>query len=93
MLAPGGNFAMESFRVWESLVAGAVPIIERGNGHDWSQLPAGHPLIFIDDWDQIHDVLKQLDTKTKMDAKQQAIISWWRGYVRQLQQMVADAVN
>lgn len=84
---------MDTFRVWEALTAGAIPLIEKGNAYDWDALPSDNPLVFIEKWESIHEVLAQFNSKTKVDAKQKEIFTWWLNYLDGMEQMVANIVS
>lgn len=60
--SPAGNVRADSFRMWEALEAGAVPIIDATSPHNdpdkWSEMLGDHPLPVIQDWSDVGDILR-----------------------------------
>ena len=88
-LAPEGT-GKESFRVWEALEAGSIPIVQRGA--EWTALGPDHPLIVVSDWDvQSLDValepLRRMyaSSTDEIDRLQQRVALWWQRRKRELQ--------
>ncbi|MDZ7742991.1 MAG: hypothetical protein U5Q03_14965 [Bacteroidota bacterium] len=54
VLRPAGNAGADSFRMWEGLEAGAVPILDATTPHGdpdvWSQMLGNHPFHVLRDW-------------------------------------------
>lgn len=61
--APSGNVGVDSFRAWEALEAGAVPILDattpRGDRNTWPDLLGDHPMPMITDWSQVEKILAE----------------------------------
>lgn len=76
---PMGNVNLESFRLYEALDAGAVPIIERRPWLDYyTRLLGPHPLPSVNTWHQAAGVMRSLlSDKDALDRKQQEIQEWW----------------
>ncbi len=77
----------DSFRVYEAILAGAIPIVDKCSPRDdkgfdyWNEVYYYHTLLKVDSWHQI-----TADALTLMDnAKDKDVMNnWWGGYVRQL---------
>jgi hypothetical protein len=50
-ICPRGN-GIDTYRVWESLYLGVVPVVER-SPHTWHWVALGLPLLLIDDWHEV----------------------------------------
>jgi hypothetical protein len=84
---PGGAVTPDTFRVYEALELGCVPIIDRfaGAGKDatgyWQTLFGSSPLPFVDDWNQAPEIVRHLLSN---DLACQQIAAWWLEYKRYL---------
>jgi hypothetical protein len=60
---PAGNVRPETFRMWEALEAGAVPILDAtspaGDQGYWPFTLGDHPFTVLADWSQIGEVMSQ----------------------------------
>jgi hypothetical protein len=74
---PQGNYSIDSYRVTETLQAGAIPIVERSTY--WTNLfGADHPLIEIESWSNAPSVIASLlSNKSELDAKRIYTYNWW----------------
>lgn len=88
---PMGNVNLESFRLYEALDCGAIPIVERRPWLDYfTQLFGPHPLPSVNYWKEAHPIMISLlsDPKRLYD-KQIEIQHWWR----QMEAQVADHLS
>lgn len=73
----------ESFRVYEALEMGSIPVIERDDY--WAGLlGADHPLPTVDVWPQLPELVRGMD----LDATQARCRAWWRDYKGALSQAI-----
>eukprot|EP01027_Heterolobosea_sp_BB2_P017736 GEZU01025102.1.p1 GENE.GEZU01025102.1~~GEZU01025102.1.p1 ORF type:complete len:325 (-),score=81.61 GEZU01025102.1:132-1106(-) len=90
-LCPAGTNP-EQFRIWESLEAGAIPILTKGE--TFSKLPPGHPLIIVDNWNGIAGLLSDFASDPdKLLAKQQETRSWWLKFKEEIKNKFRDAIG
>jgi hypothetical protein len=78
--APMGNGSLESCRIYDALVCGAIPIIERRMTLNYfKHLLGDHPLPTVTSWSEACRLMKKLlrDPK-KMDELQQQCADWWK---------------
>ena len=80
---PSGAVSPDSFRVWEALEAGAIPVVDTVSPTDgvtdyWTRVLGEVPFPIITDWSQVSwaDRLE--------DWNPQPVIEWYRGYKRRL---------
>lgn len=92
---PMGNANIESFRVYEALEAGAVPIVEARRGFDYFRLLLGpNPLPTVRSWSQAPALIAELHEDRTLGALQERTRSWWQGYKEQLRRSVrADVLD
>lgn len=80
---PAGPSTPDTFRVYEALECGAIPILDAVSLRPetrgvWPLLLGDHPLPVIDDWATLPDVMSQwLDG---WEMKSRWISLWWRAY-------------
>ena len=95
---PSGTSTLDSFRVYEALEAGAVPIldthcpIEGGDGAEyWNKLLGGdHPLPMIDQWDDVGRVINDIHDQWPMISFKAR--AWWQQYKRRFAYNLADDI-
>lgn len=80
--APMGNANLESFRVYEALDAGTIPIVEKRMFLDYfRQLFGDHPLPAVRSWREARDLVRRyLDDPVGLNRLQQECIQWWADY-------------
>lgn len=76
---PMGNAVMETWRFYESLEAGCIPIIEaRPWMHYHERLLGPHPVPAVYGWSQAARFMKALSKDPdRLQALQQSIVNWW----------------
>lgn len=77
---PMGNANLESFRLYEALDCGAIPIVERRPWLDYfTQLFGPHPLPSVRNWSEARKAMDALRSDpAKLRDKQIEIRDWWR---------------
>ena len=82
---PAGWSNLESFRVYEALEAGCIPIVEKRKGYDYfTALLGPHPIPTVADWNEGASRVRQIKESGEADALQRACISWWAAYKHRL---------
>jgi hypothetical protein len=81
---PQGNYSIDSYRVTETLAAGALPIVERSTY--WTKLfGADHPLLEIDSWSNAPALIAtMLSDKGALDTKRIHAHNWWLNHCDKL---------
>lgn len=81
-----GNVVTESWRVYEAIEHGAIPIVERRLTLDYyTNLLGKHPIPTFRNWKLAAGYVADLMHRDEeMDALQREITSWWQAYKREL---------
>lgn len=89
---PGGWSNLETFRVYEALEAGCVPIVERRPAFDYyTDLLGAHPLPTVSRWAEVPDLFSDR-TVEELESIRLACESWWRAFKRRLRTTLAATV-
>lgn len=90
---PPGNVTQDSFRVYEALEAGAVPVLDKfsaqGNNDYWDRVLPGAPLPIISDWKEFPEVMEQYQSL----AARNRIFAWWIGHKQDLRRKIKKLLN
>ena len=92
---PMGNVLLESWRLYESLEAGCIPIIERRPFmRYYERLLSDPPLPFVWNWKEAkRKMLALADDPTELDRMQQEIHQWWERFKSSLKRRIATLVG
>jgi hypothetical protein len=92
---PMGNTVLESFRIYESLEMGCIPIVERRRWMPYyDRLMPGHPLPSFSTWRGARQFVEALSNDpSRMSAYQQHIAEWWQQYKVELRKDVTSFVS
>lgn len=76
---PAGNVRPETFRMWEALEAGAVPILDATSPHGdqdyWPFVLGDHPFPVVADWSRVGEILSHPAPLTRAAV-------WYSGFKR-----------
>jgi len=97
---PSGPVCLETFRMWEALEMGAVPIVDLltpgtqdpAGGHDyWRRvLGKGHPLLLVDEWGAGLDWVGRYDRGFNDRLMAVRTEAWWQEFKRGLARDLCD---
>jgi Exostosin family len=92
---PMGNTVLESFRIYESLEMGCIPIVESRRWMPYyDRLMPGHALPTFSSWRKARQFVEALSSdQSRMIAYQQDIAEWWRSYKVKLRSDVTSFVS
>ena len=91
---PGGWSNLETFRVYEALEAGCIPLVERRKGFDYYRALLGpHPIPTVASWPEGVALLRRLRDTGGLEPLQQACGRWWKDHKARLKLDVADFVR
>ena len=88
---PSGAVSVDSFRVWEALEAGALPVVDTVSPTDgltdyWQRVLGDPPFPLVDGWATVGFGQLLRDWPTLIGP----VNDWYRGYKRRLAQWLRD---
>jgi hypothetical protein len=85
---------LESFRLYEALEAGCIPLYvpsEGTHGDEYTQVLGKSPMLALPSWSQAPTLLTQLSKNPAvMEQHRQNLQTWWAAKKRALQAVIAD---
>ena len=79
--SPSGWSSLDSFRVYEALEAGCIPIVERRAHFDYfTTLLGPHPIPTISTWTEAPEIIQRIQADDVVERIQQACAAWWAAY-------------
>ncbi len=92
--APMGNVTLETFRMYEALELGAIPLIERRGSPYFEHVLGSHPLPSFRRWsDATAFVERYAGDGAGLDALQRSCLEWWTEFKVGLSQRVRGFVE
>jgi hypothetical protein len=92
---PMGNAILETWRLYESLELGCIPLVETRASLDYfTRLLGPHPIPSFSSWAAARDYAQQaLADKSSLLRKQSEISSWWTGRKQEVREQVRRAAT
>jgi hypothetical protein len=90
-----GNINLDSFRVYEALECGAIPVLEKRPGLDYFRsLLGAHPLPTFGNWRQAASFIASIrgDRNALVNLHRQCI-DWWTGYKQSLRKRIESFIE
>jgi len=93
---PGGPQTPDTFRLWEALQAGCVPLVDTKAGERpdlgdyWGMLFTDAPFPMIGDWAEFRTTLERTNRVWHYEAARAG--AWWLAYQRRLSYALTDTV-
>lgn len=93
-----GNVMLETWRTYEALEAGCIPLLERRTTMDYYRnLLGDHPIPTFSSWREARRfVMRQLETPDDLDSRQAGLLQWWgaakEGWRKRVAGFVLDGV-
>jgi len=90
---PPGNVTQDSFRVYEALEAGAVPIVDRfsaqGEGEYWEKMFPDAPFPILSSYQELPELIE----KCQDPMLRNKVFAWWIGKKMKLRQQMKDILG
>ena len=90
---PAGWANVDSYRVWESLEAGCIPIVERRDFDYFTLIGGRHPMPALRDWREVHTILEPYRERGAAEELRAACANWWAGYKQSLRTKIGGIVG
>uniref|UniRef100_A0A7S1XDT6 RXYLT1 C-terminal domain-containing protein n=2 Tax=Compsopogon caeruleus TaxID=31354 RepID=A0A7S1XDT6_9RHOD len=99
-LSPVGHNP-ESYRIFEAIEAGSIPVIALDQAYLshacgdplWRYRETGSPIIFIDRWQDIPRVLRELiSNPAALANRQEAVVKWYREFMKRRMRAMEDTL-
>jgi hypothetical protein len=89
---PSGPATPDTFRIWEALECGAVPIVDSRSLRDetvgfWKLVLPDNPLPLIDEWNQLPEIMDTLLADYERVSRYTEF--WWKGHKMQFRDWLA----
>ena len=77
-LAPEGDRHLDTFRLWESLCCGCIPLLVDFSGQALGLLGTPHPLPVFHNWKEASSfAMSLLTSPSQLDDLQLIVFDWW----------------
>jgi len=92
---PMGNVMLETWRAYEALEAGCIPLLERRTTMDYYRnLLGDHPIPTFSSWKEARRfVCQELQRPQDLDRRQTELLAWWHAAKEAWRQRVAEFVR
>jgi hypothetical protein len=91
---PAGWANLETFRVWEALEAGCIPIVEKRPYFDYFTLAVGkHPMPSVEAWDEAAGFIRSIGDMDRLEELRQSCHDWWKSYKDRLGERITAALS
>ena len=88
---PYGFFHPDSYRVYEALECGCIPIVENAYQY-YDRLYPNNPLIKVNKWKDVKPILQGWD-KEQIKKKSEECILWWSKQKSDIQDFIKNKIN
>ncbi len=90
---PRGFVNVDSFRVWEALECGCIPIVEKDPTDYFTQGFGPNPFLSVTNWSEAPELIQHLlDHPKQLKALQDNCYRWWMDYKKQMKQDIKEIV-
>lgn len=90
---PRGNSSPDTFRLYEAIEAGSIPVVERDEY--WDDLfGKGHPLIQVSDWNEAANNIVVLSKESEwIEGYSIKLSSWWNKHKAEIKTKINDIIE
>jgi hypothetical protein len=91
---PRGYWNLDSFRVYEALECGCIPIVEKQPLDYFGKLFGKYPFLAVNSWDEAPALMQNLQKDpVRLEAYRKECYEWWLQYKKDLKAMVANTIE
>jgi len=92
--SPSGWSNLDSFRVYEALEAGCIPIVEKRPSFDYfTTLLGPHPIPTITTWAEGAELVQRLQAANEIERIRLDCAAWWAAYKPKLAQSLNEFIS
>jgi len=88
---PNGFVHPETYRLYEALECGCIPIVENTYKY-YDRLFPNNPFIKVDRWIEAKPIIRECGND-QIKQKREECITWWSQYKKQLQEFTINIIN
>ena len=88
---PNGFVHPETYRLYEALECGCIPIVENAYKY-YDRLFPNNPFIKVDRWIEAKPVIREWGDD-QIKQKREECRTWWSHYKNQLQEFIINKIN
>jgi len=88
---PNGFVHPETYRLYEALECGCIPIVENAYKY-YDRLFPNNPFIKVDRWIEAKPIIRECGND-QIKQKREECITWWSQYKKQLQEFTINKIN
>ena len=89
--SPNGLVHPETYRVYEALECGCIPIVENSYKY-YDRLFPNNPFLKVDKWIEAKHVITKWENE-RIKQKREECNTWWNQYKNQLQEFIKNKIN
>ena len=87
---PNGFVHPETYRLYEALECGCIPIVENAYKY-YERLFPGNPFVKVDKWIEAVPIMKGWNNE-QISSKQNECINWWNKYKIEMQEFIKNKI-
>ena len=88
---PNGFVHPETYRLYEALECGCIPIVENAYKY-YDRLFPNNPFFKVNQWSEAKNIINNM-SKEEIKQKQEECNKWWKLYKKQLQQFIKNKIT
>ncbi len=90
---PRGFWNLDSFRVYEALESGCIPIVEKAPIDYFTQFYGVHPFLSVSSWEEAEPLIEALQSDPEcLERKRVECVEWWLKYKAKMKKEMASAI-
>lgn len=88
---PAGWWNLDTFRVYEALECGCIPIVENKPLDYFGKFLGQHPFLVVSSWEEAPKLMKELlDNPNVLNVRQIQCHEWWQNYKRNMNEKIVN---
>ena len=93
MPCPRGFWNVDTFRLYEGLECGCIPIVEAGPNDYYANYMPDHPFLVVNTWDEAPSLMKELiKNPENLEERRKQCQEWWKNYKLSMKESVRKVI-